>query len=218
MKPAFFHTIDGDPRALQPQPHAKGAWNPMLVFGRLLGGLLARTIDLDGAGPDFTCTRLTIDLFRSAPLGPPITCRAATIRQGRRIRVVLATVELDGEPIAQATAVLLRRGEQPHQDHLVTPRWQQVPPAPHDQVSPPSATWDSWLAHDGASQGAAGMLGGLWVRESHHLVDQEPVHRPPTRRRVDRARADRAHQRGWRGCRRMPAARRRGPLRVRRHH
>lgn len=83
----------------------------------------------------------------------------------------------DGEPvqIAQATAVVLRRGEQPVQDFLPTPRWTaptvaQLPPVPPAGA----ATWDSWRIPVERDYGMNSQ-NGLWMRETHHLVDQEQL-------------------------------------------
>lgn len=129
-----------------------------------------------------------MDLFRSFPL-EKVRLRTQRIRDGRRIRVVLATIESgavgpDGEAvqIAQATAVLLRRGQQPVQDFLPTPRWDAPTAADLPPVDPSStATWDSWripVEHDYGMNAQ----NGLWIRETHFLVDKEPL-TPLVRRR-----------------------------------
>ncbi len=187
MRPAFFGSVDGDPRRLVPAPHANGPWQPNTLHGRLLGGLLMREVEQGHTDDDFGCTRLTVDLFRSFPLAP-IAVRSHRIRDGRRIRVVLAEIESaepgpDGEPvvIAQATAVLLRRGEQPVQDLLPTRRWTAPPASALPLVAAPgsalgsapgSATWDSWRIPVEPDWGMNAQ-NGLWLREIHHLVDDE---------------------------------------------
>lgn len=183
MKPAFFLSLDGAQRdtpdggedRLDPQPHANGPWQPGVLHGRLLGGLLMRAVQRDSPEPQLACTRLTVDLFRSAPIAP-IALRARRIRDGRRIRVVKAVIEQDGAPIAQATAVLLRLSEQPAQDHLPTPRWAVPPPTeapPRDPRKPDGATWDSWKVPVDGPPEVLNNTNGLWMRETHHLVDDE---------------------------------------------
>lgn len=180
MKPAFFLSIDSPERStdhLDPQPHANGPWRPGVLHGRLLGGLLMRAVQRDSPEPEFACTRLTVDLFRSAPL-EPIALRTGRIRDGRRIRVVEAIVEQHGAPIARATAVLLRLSEQPEQDHLPTPRWAVPPPTdppPHDPRKLDDATWDSWKVPVDGPPEVLNNTNGLWMRETHHLVDAEPL-------------------------------------------
>lgn len=181
MQPAFFQSLESDPSVLVPQPRANGPWMPNTLHGRLLGGLLMRVVEAGHCDADFACTRLTVDLFRSFPL-EAIRLRTHRIRDGRRIRLVLATIESaapgpDGEPvqIAQATAVVLRRGEQPVQDFLATPRWAaptvaQLPPT----AQPAASTWDSWRIPVERDYGMNSQ-NGLWMRETHFLVDEEPL-------------------------------------------
>lgn len=181
MRAAFFHSLGNDPSLVEPQPLANGPWTPNTLHGRLLGGLLMRSVEADHCDDDFACTRLTVDLFRSSPL-EKVRLRTQRIRDGRRIRVVLVTLESDavgpdGEAvqIAQATAVLLRRGQQPVQDFLPTPHWDAPIVADLPPLDPSSAaTWDSWripVEHDYGMNAQ----NGLWMRETHFLVDEEPL-------------------------------------------
>lgn len=179
MKPAFFQTLhspDRDVDLLAPQSHSNGPWQTGVLHGRLLGGLLARAVQRDSPEPELACTRLTVDLFRSAPI-ETIGLRTRRIRDGRRIRVVEAVIEQDGSPIAQATAILLRLSEQPDQDHLPTPRWSVPPPThapPRDPRKPDGSTWDSWKVPVEGRPEVLNNTNGLWMRETHHLVDAEP--------------------------------------------
>ena len=105
-----FFTLSGE--GLIPAPHARGPWAPDMLHGRLLGGLLARAIEADHASEGLTFARLTVDLFRSAPL-TALKITTDRVRDGRRIRVVDASVSSGDGQVARASAVLLRRGDQP---------------------------------------------------------------------------------------------------------
>ena len=114
---AFLHA-DGD--AVIPTQLAASPWGPVL-HGRMTGGLAARAIErVLAEDPDLICTRLTIDMFKSAPLAPMLVS-TRTVRSGRRIRVLEVTVEQDGIPIGQGKFVLLRRSEQPEGTFRQTP-------------------------------------------------------------------------------------------------
>src|ERR1700733_9529459 len=98
---------DGQPRAegffradgegLIPAAFATSPWGQVL-HGRLIGGLTARAAEhARAADPDMFCSRLTIDMFRSAALAP-VRVSARPVRAGRRIAVLEVTVEQDDGP------------------------------------------------------------------------------------------------------------------------
>lgn len=163
-----FFRADGD--ALVPAEFATSPWGQVL-HGRLIGGLTARATErVRAEDPDLACGRLTIDMFRSAPVAP-VRVTSRTIRSGRRIVVLEVTIEQDTGLIGQGRAVLLRRSEQPAAPKLRTPRWDA--PAP-SELGPPrspragrtwTAPWHSW----GVGQGP----GGMWIRDIHPLVTGE---------------------------------------------
>jgi hypothetical protein len=171
---AFFSS-DGDD--LVPADFASSPWGAVL-HGRLIGGLTARAVEQAHAtDPDLMCSRLTIDMFRSAALAP-VQAVVKTIRAGRRIVVLEVTVEQGGGPIGQGKAVLLRRSEQPEGTFRTTPRWEAPTPL---ELGPPAvpaagghwtAPWESWSAGP-ASPGAP--REGLWIRDVHPLVTGEPL-------------------------------------------
>jgi hypothetical protein len=172
-----FFRADGD--ALIPAAFATSPWGQVL-HGRLIGGLTARAVELARAGdPDMFCSRLTIDMFRSAPLAP-VRATARSIRSGRRIAVLEVTVENDDGPVGQGKAVLLRRSEQPEGAFRPTPGW-DVPAPP--ELGPPlagaagarwTAPWESWRIGPAAQTGAA-WSEGMWIREVHPLISGEPL-------------------------------------------
>ena len=165
----FFHA---DGHALVPADFATSPWGRVL-HGRLIGGLTARAAERARAGdPDLACGRLTIDMFRSAPVAP-VRVGTRTIRSGRRIVVLEVTVEQDDGPIGQGRAVLLRRSEQPDAPSLRTPRWDvpappdlgpPLPPRPGRAWTPP---WHMWRL--------GGPSGGMWIKEAHPLVTGEDL-------------------------------------------
>ncbi len=109
MRPAYFTLTD---EGFVPGDSAKSWWTPGMIHGRLLAGLLARELEAVHGDPDFQFTRLTVDMFRNTPFAP-VQVSSAVIRDGRRIRVTEATVHAGVGAVARATAVQLRRGEQP---------------------------------------------------------------------------------------------------------
>ena len=162
---------------LRPDPIARSPWGQTL-HGRQIGGLTARAAQAAVADdPELVCTRLTVDMFRSAPMEPVrVTTRA--IREGRRIRVLEVTVEQEDGPIGQGKVVMLRKGEQPSGRFLQTPHWGA--PTPHEMGDPVvtkvrrfQAPWDSW--NIAGVDSMSGLRGGLWIRETRDLVLGEPI-------------------------------------------
>ena len=182
--PESFFYADGE--AVMPTQLAASPWGPVL-HGRMSGGLAARAVDqVLAEDPDLICTRLTIDMFKSAPLAPMRTS-TKTIRSGRRITVLEVTVEQDRGPIAQGKFLLLRRSAQPEGSYRQTPGW--AAPAPGPQLGPPTRTdgpgldgaaaghrWtaphQSWRVNNGRS-GPESV--GTWVRDVYPLVAGEEL-------------------------------------------
>lgn len=163
--PAFF-TRDGG--RFIPEPHARSWWVPTMTHGRLLGGLLARALEIEHGRADLQFCRLTVDLFRNAPL-EPLHVTTTRIREGYRIRVAEATVLAEIGPVAKATAVQLRRGEQPSGDIPATPRWDA--PDPTTLPTRPDVLLQRWqFSADGDPTRRR-----VWLQEVCQLVAGEPL-------------------------------------------
>ncbi len=142
-----------------------------MLHGRLLGGLAARALEEVYGDPGMQFARLTVDLFRNSPM-LPITVDTELVRDGRRIRVADATIRTEQGVIGRAGAVLLRKGEQPGGDRLVTPAWDESPP---DGPPPADGAWtppfDLWRLTEWGERGRR----RVWMRENRPLVDGEDV-------------------------------------------
>jgi hypothetical protein len=105
MPDAIFETrADG---AFLPTIHAQGPWSDGLLHGGPVNGLLARALEAAGAEAGLELSRITIDLFRPAPMRP-LTVAVRPVRRGRRI-LVLDAYLYDGEvETARATGLLLK--------------------------------------------------------------------------------------------------------------
>lgn len=123
---AVFH-LDGD-RAV-PTELARGPWSPDAQHGGAPAALLARTVERFEPGPADFVARMTIELLRPVPLAP-LTVRARTLRPGKRVQLVEASLLDDDVEVVRATALRLRTAD------LALP----VPePAPLD-LPPPDAS------------------------------------------------------------------------------
>ncbi|MGH3678238.1 MAG: thioesterase family protein [Mycobacterium sp.] len=176
---AFF-TADGD--VLVPNPIARGPWGST-ISGTYVGGLLGRSVELDAGDPDLQPARLTVDLLRPAALAEPVRVDTTVERQGRRLRLVDAVMTQAGTVVARASALFLRRAEQPADPVWTSPIDMPPPPtAPADLSG--DVTMEVWAY--GKNSVATGPSMDLtewqhagpkyaWVRDVIPLVDGEPI-------------------------------------------
>ncbi len=102
-----FFTADGD--ALVPTELACSLWSKDQMHGVALSGAMARALEravADLGRTDLRPARYTVDLFRAARM-QPCHVRTSVVREGRRLCLVDAVLEQDGEPVARASALFL---------------------------------------------------------------------------------------------------------------
>jgi hypothetical protein len=107
MTEACFNR-EGD--RFRPTDLAESPWGAGMLHGGPPAGLLARAVEQFVDSSELQVARLTVDLFRPVPT-EPLEVRARVIRDGRRIRVVDATLLASGVEVSGARAVLLRASE-----------------------------------------------------------------------------------------------------------
>jgi hypothetical protein len=169
---AFFRA---DGVLFAPSRHGRGPWDPNSMHGRLLAGLLARTVEQRFGEPDFHSARMTIDLFRLPPLAP-LAIDARLIREGNRIKVAEGSITSDGVEVARGNVVMLRRAEQPQGEVWSPPNWDV--PSPDDVQRPEGWPRGAPMWETRTITGNA--FGGIeqkraWIRESRLLVAGEPL-------------------------------------------
>ena len=177
--PTAYFVPDGD--AFVPTALANGPWGAT-ISGHLVGGLLGFVIDRDAGDPDLQPARLTVDLLRPAAMAP-LTARTAVIRNGRRLKLIQAELVQADTVVARASALLLRRGDQPPGDvwggAVTMPQLPEELGHPLEggsmmvwaygrslQTAGPSFDLTQWR-HDGPKF--------VWVREPNALVEGEPM-------------------------------------------
>src|SRR5687768_10458941 len=95
-----------------PSERARSPWSDTMVHGGPLAGLLAHGVERFAADPEMRLVRLTVDLFRPAPMNA-LTLSVHSARSGRRIHAVDASLLADGVEVARAGGLLLRAAEMP---------------------------------------------------------------------------------------------------------
>ena len=104
MTEAVFHLDAG---RVVPTELARGPWSPDAQHGGAPAALLARALEEADPGPANFVARLTVELLRPVPLAP-LTVRTETLRPGRKVQWLTASLEADGQEVARATALRLR--------------------------------------------------------------------------------------------------------------
>lgn len=109
MGDAIFHR-DGD--LFVPSRLAVGPWSDATIHGGPPAGLLARCVEQHVGDPTMQLTRLTVDLFRPVPLAP-LRVAVESVRSGRRIHIVQASIYADDVEVTRAHASFLRQTDVP---------------------------------------------------------------------------------------------------------
>ncbi len=158
MADALF-VIEGE--RFVPTAKAGSPWGDRMVHGGPISGLLAHAVEQFAGDPEMHVVRLTVDLFRPVPM-VPLAVTARTVRHGRRVHAVDATLFADDAPMARASALLLRRSVMP------------VPVTADDLIPAPP-----WLEGEAAEPLAGPVRPGRPVREGFHTtVETRWVTRP----------------------------------------
>jgi Thioesterase-like superfamily len=178
LPPAYFFA-DGD--AFVPTAMARGPWGSSMS-GNFVGGILGHAIERTVSDPALQASRLTVDLLRSAALAP-LRVRSSVVRQGRRLTLVDAEVSQDDTVVARASALFLRKGEQPPGEVWTSPV--EMPPLPPELDAPPDGVPLLIWAY-GKNPDVAGPSFDLtqwqhdgpkfvWVRDLKPLIDGVPL-------------------------------------------
>ena len=169
----FFFATDGN--RYHPTPASRGPWDPNSLHGRVLAGLIAHQIEHEHGEPNFQPARLTVDMFRVAPM-KPMTVTTTLVRDGNRIKVVDASMTDDeGTEIARGNVVFLRRAEQPEGEVWTPPVWDVPHPDTLAPQEPPPDAGPDWLP-TWETRRVAGDFGTVgqkqaWLRETHDLIE-----------------------------------------------
>ncbi|WP_199253685.1 thioesterase family protein [Mycolicibacterium mengxianglii] len=162
---------------LVPNEIAQGGWGPTLG-GQVIGGLLARGIEQHVVDEELVPARLTVDILRRVATAPVRVC-AEVVRIGRRMQSVDATMTQDGEVVARASALYLRRSTQPDGQIWTTPL--TMPPLPEEPAhfSDELPMFIRAYGTDGnGGDGFQWQVDGpryAWIREVRALVEGEQM-------------------------------------------
>jgi len=178
--PAAFFLRDGE--ALVPTWIAQGPWGAT-VSGNVVGGILAWAVERDAVDDGLQPARLTVDLLRPTAL-EPVRVQTSVARQGHRIRLVDVHLMQHDTVVARASALFLRRCEQPPDEVWSTPISMPSIPAglDHSRDSPHMFFWsygkDPVAGSPGIGIAEWQQATGpkyAWLRERNPLVEGDPL-------------------------------------------
>ena len=182
LPPAYF-VRDG--AAFAPTAIAKGPWGSSIsgnFVGGILGQVIERSVIVDAADSALQPARLTVDLLRPAAM-TPVRVRTSIVRRGRRLVLVEADMTQSDTVVARASALFLRKGEQPPGAVWTSPV--AMPPSPVESEGPLDAVSMMIWAY-GKNPAVAGPSLDLsewqhegqkfvWLRDVKPLIDGEPM-------------------------------------------
>jgi hypothetical protein len=156
IMPEAFFTVDGD--SFLPGPMTRGPWGTALG-GQNVGGLLAWGIERSGLDPELQPARLTVDLLRPV-LPEPVRIETSVQREGRRIKLVDGALVQNGQTVARASALFLRRGDHPEGEVWSAPV--EMPPLPAGSDGFPADMPFLIWGYGATTDGSPGIAAGEW--------------------------------------------------------
>lgn len=108
MTDAYYEPLGGG--VYRPTEHVQGAWRPDEQHMAPVGGLLVHAIDLHEPREGMQLGRVAFDILGVIPLQDS-EIRVETLRPGRTIELVAATLSVAGRAAVRATAWRLQRAD-----------------------------------------------------------------------------------------------------------
>jgi Thioesterase-like superfamily len=162
--PYFRHDAGGP---FVPTDICRGPWDPETLHGRVVSALMAYEVDRAWGQTEFHPARFTVDLYR-VPRFAPVEVSSRVVRDGNRIKVIDAEFTSNGESIARASAILLRRTDQPEGNVWSPPPWDV--PSPDSLPQPTNALARMWETRTIDHGFGTVERKRAWLRETHVLV------------------------------------------------
>jgi hypothetical protein len=148
---------------------AAGPWSTDQLAGRAVVALVAWGAERDHGGTEWQPARLTVDMFRPAPMAP-LTVTSTRIRDGSRVRACDVFIHHGDRLVCRGSAVFVRRGEDPPGTVWSPPGWEGPYPADLSDLLGDAGLGDLRLV----TPFGAPAQGLAWIHETHDLVDGEP--------------------------------------------
>jgi hypothetical protein len=154
-----------------------GPWTRDAQHGGPPSALAARAMEACDPVPGQRLASVAVDILRPVPVGK-LTVRARTVRPGRRVMLVEATVAADGQEVLHARGWRIETAAVPPTPPPVAPP--PVPDAASPEAIPSGVTWEGygtamdWRFVSGGGIGVPGP-GVAWMRPRVPLVPGEEI-------------------------------------------
>ena len=130
---------DGD--AFVPTEFARGPWSPDSLHGGPPAALLVRAFEAHEVDQPMLVARLTVEILRPVPVAP-LHVAVRTVRAGKRVELLEATLSDDERELCRATAWRIREAEVALTDDV-----EHLPaPPPPDKATRMTTAWP-WTAY-----------------------------------------------------------------------
>lgn len=169
----YYEALDGEGR-FRATGATTGPWDPGMQHGGPPAALLAAVIGRCEPRPGLRLARITVELLAPVPVGE-LRVQARVVRPGRRVRLVEATLEVAGRPIALARAWQIAS-----QPDVLPPRAPAELPPELPRRSAPLATWREGYASSIEWRFVSGAFdrpgpAEVWARVRIPLIREEPL-------------------------------------------
>jgi len=91
-----------------PTTSAASPWGPITLHGGAPAGLMASVMEQQFPAERMQLVRFTVDLFRPVPMAP-LEVRSSIIRDGKRIKLLTASLYHEGEEICRSSGLVLQK-------------------------------------------------------------------------------------------------------------
>jgi acyl-CoA thioesterase len=172
IMPEAFFTVDGD--SYLPGAMTRGPWGAAMG-GQIVGGLLAWGIEQSGIEPDLQPARTTVDLLRPVLL-EAVQIRTSVQREGRRIKLVDGALVQNGNTVARASVLFLRRGDHPEGEVWSAPL--EMPPLPANSEGFPTDMPFLIWEYGATAAGSPGITAGEWEQSHSQKFAWTRIFRP----------------------------------------
>ncbi len=128
---SVFYEVAG-PDTFVATPATAGPWSAQSQHGGPPSALAARALERHEPDPGQRLARVAVDILRPVPLGK-MTVRTRTVRPGKRVTLVEAVLEADGQEVMQARGWRISVADRQAEATVVGP---PPPPIPDEQPPP----------------------------------------------------------------------------------
>ncbi|MFL2804265.1 MAG: acyl-CoA thioesterase domain-containing protein [Dehalococcoidia bacterium] len=191
---SFFVRDESNPDILHPTPSAVGPWDPSMMHGRVLCGLVVHGAEQLLSSNDeldfYQAVRVTVDMFRF-PVMKPLKILSEVVRDGKRIKVIEVHVMSINDDqlieIVKGSVVWLLKTDDTKGKVWMPDEWQFSSPNEDmpfldektlDNPGHQNPIWETLDAETGRQFNLSHQTEKIgaktaWIRETHEFIENE---------------------------------------------